>query len=141
MSPSDVTNGMVRECRKQLPMNWSNRGILLRALAAALTAMPDDLLRKLVAERGWVVVPREREGRLRAMLQDATEALSNLDTGDMWELIADCNAALADSDPRQQAQDATWKPASANEGMRFPEQSDLTGGATDCEGQQAQKPD
>ena len=29
------------------------------AVAAAMTAMPDDLLRELVRERGWVMVPAE----------------------------------------------------------------------------------
>ena len=63
-----------------------------KVIAAALTAMPDDLLRKLVAERGCVMVPREPT---EAMLQST---FSN-DMRTIW------GAMLAASDSRQQAQD------------------------------------
>ena len=63
MQPSDVTDGMITRAGVAL-MEASvgdidaTDGELRDALAAALTAMPDDLLRKLVAERGCVMVPK-----------------------------------------------------------------------------------
>lgn len=64
MQPSDVKYVMVARARLALYESSAHEldatdDELRAAIAAALTAMPDDLLRKLVAERGCVLVPRE----------------------------------------------------------------------------------
>ncbi|MDE2107282.1 MAG: hypothetical protein KGL39_59340 [Patescibacteria group bacterium] len=68
MQPSDVTEGMVAQLHERYDIagriGTPTHIAAQIALAAALTAMPDDLLRKLVAERGCVMVDEARIKRM-----------------------------------------------------------------------------
>lgn len=103
MQPSDVTDDMCRAGLDVLERNgieglWGSRAYMREILAPALTAMPDDLLRKPVAERGCVMVPKEpTEAMLDALYQPWD--MSDEDIRQRWARV------LAASDPRQQALD------------------------------------
>ena len=62
MKPEQVTDEMYEEYRWNR-LDWrtpaNQRLESCQGIAAALTAMPDDLLRELARERGCVLVPRD----------------------------------------------------------------------------------
>lgn len=114
MTADDVTDAMVKALDECLVR--TNKGTLMfaeKALAAALTAMPDDLLRKRVAERGCVMVRREllddlRDDALQSAIANEHFKCHPTKDSRYAEPLAraiQVAAMLAASDPRQQAQD------------------------------------
>ena len=117
MQPSDLPQVMYKAAMAELD-TWSSAlratpSAIGYAVAAALTAMPDDLLRKLVAERGCVMVPREpTEAMVNAGLKAADDAafcfigsvIKYESTRPHLARLA-YKAMLAAADPREQALD------------------------------------
>ena len=103
MQPSDVSDEMQISAAQALYVvscgELEAASHEMRApIAAAINVMPDDLLRKLVAERGCVMVPR---ADMRQLLDAMMEAGYESDE----PVIEQYEAMLAATDSRQQAQD------------------------------------
>ena len=81
MTPEQVTDKMDQALQEPLSKNYDDiysAVLRKRGIAAAINAMPDDLLRELVKERGCVLVPREpTEAMLDAFKRRYKE-------GDFW---------------------------------------------------------
>ena len=110
MQPSDLPQVMYKAAMAELntlsSALRSTPSAIGYAIAAAITTMPDDLLRKLCEERRCVMVPR---GVLEVLLALAGVPLNHPQRQQYDDAVRVAREAMGvgsmASDPRQQAQD------------------------------------